>query len=147
MASEAVLVLKQERRKSREDRAWEREKILYEKVLTPDLVRILLVAAIISYSTWATRSKTNVGPVGSALALAGPGIGIPLIAAGAGIKDKYALAAISAAGLGYAGLSMFKGWEDMGILNLGGSGSIWDQIFAVPHTITDEITGIWNWIT
>jgi len=83
------------------ERAWQREQMLYERVLTPNVVRLLLLAGIIGYSTYVCRSKTNAGPVQSALAFALPGVGIPLLAAEAGITDKYALAAISGASVGY----------------------------------------------
>jgi hypothetical protein len=45
------------------------------------------------------------------LAFALPGIGIPLLAADAGVKDKFALAAMSAAGVGYTTGQMVQGWS------------------------------------
>lgn len=104
------------RKREREARSWEREKILYDRVLTPGVIRLGLVSAIIAYSTYCARSKENVGPVQSALAFALPGIGIPIIAAEAGIHDKYALAAISAAGVGYTTGQMTLGWMDAGVI-------------------------------
>jgi len=115
VASDAVMVEREKRKSAREARAWEREKLLYDRLLTPMVIRLALVAGIVAYSTHCARSKELVGPVGSALAFALPGIGIPLIAADAGIKDKWALAAISAAGVGYTTGQMVKGWEDVGI--------------------------------
>lgn len=109
MASELVLVEREKRKAAREAREWEREKLILDVVLSPPVVRTALAAGIIAYSTWATRSEHNVGPVHSALAFALPGIGLPLLAADAGITDKYALGAISAAGLTYAGLSAAQG--------------------------------------
>lgn len=85
-------------------------------VLSPNMMRLAMVAGIIAYSTHVTRSPHKEGPVASALALALPGIGIPLIAADAGIHDKYALAAISAAGVGYATGQMLTGWQEAGVL-------------------------------
>lgn len=114
--NQAVALKRLEVKAAREARAFEREKILYDRVLTPNMIRLLLIMAIISYSTWCARSKKNVGPVQSALAFALPGIGIPVIAADAGITDKYALAAISAVGLTYTGLQSAQGWSDAGIL-------------------------------
>jgi len=115
VASDAVMVEREKRKSAREARAWEREKILYDRLLTPNVTRLALVAGILAYSTHCARSKENVGPVQSALAFALPGIGIPLIAADAGIKDKWALAAISAAAVGYTTGQMVQGWESAGI--------------------------------
>lgn len=114
---------------------------LMDLVTQPAVLRVGLVAGIIAFSTWATRSEKNVGPVLSALALAGPGIGIPIIAADAGITDWKALAAISATGLSYTGLSMLKGWGDSGQgFNLG-FGS-WETALLGPGvgTLVDMVT-------
>jgi hypothetical protein len=116
MATDAVKLEREKRKREREARAWEREKILYDRLLTPGVVRLGLVSAIIAYSTYCARSKENIGPVQSALAFALPGIGIPIIAAEAGIHDKYALAAISAAGIGYTTGQMALGWMDAGMI-------------------------------
>lgn len=113
--SPSVQLEREKRRAAREARQWEREKILYDRLLTPNVVRLALVTAIIAYSTYCARSKQNVGAVQSALAFALPGIGIPLIAADAGIRDKYALAAISAAGVGYTTGQMVEGWQNAGV--------------------------------
>lgn len=114
--SSAVALEREKRRTAREQRAWEREKLLWDRLLTPPVVRLAIMAAIIAYSTQAARSKENVGPVQSALAFALPGLGIPLLAADAGIKDRYALAAISATSVGYVTGQMLLGWKDAGIL-------------------------------
>lgn len=116
MASEALRIARLNAKREAAQRAFEREKMLLDRVLTPATVRLLLVAAIIAYATYCARSKQNVGPVQSALAFALPGIGIPLIAAEAGITDKYALAAISATGIGYTGLQSVQGWSEAGVL-------------------------------
>lgn len=114
--TDSVRLVREQRRKAREDRAWQREQLLYDRLLTPAVTRTLLVAGIIAYSTAICRSKTNAGPVQSALAFALPGIGIPLIAAEAGITDKWALAAISSAGIGYTTGQMVAGWQDAGLV-------------------------------
>lgn len=114
--TEAVRAARIQLKREREARSWEREKMLYDKLLTPNTVRLGLMCGIIAYSTWAARSKHNVGPVQSALAFALPGLGIPLIAADAGIKDKYALGAISGAAIGYTTGQMLAGWGDAGLL-------------------------------
>jgi hypothetical protein len=111
MASEAVKLEREKRKTAREARNYEREKRLIDTLLTPNLMRLVLVSGIIAYSTYCARSKENVGPVQSALAFALPGIGLPLIAADAGIRDKFALAAISAAGVGYTTGQMLQGWK------------------------------------
>ena len=119
----ALVKLEREKRKT-EREAWMRD-LLKETVLTPNMVRLAMVAAIIAYSTHEARSDENVGPVRSALAFALPGIGIPLIAADAGITDKYALGAISAASVGYVTGQMMVGWGSAGVIPT--PGSIWES--------------------
>ncbi len=102
--SEAVRVAEIETSRMREEHLW--------SLLTPNVTRLLLIMGIIAYSTHCMRSKEAVGPVQSALAAAGPGIGIPMICADAGITDKYALAAISGVGLGYTGMQLMYGWAE-----------------------------------
>jgi hypothetical protein len=133
-SSDPVRVEREKRKAAREARAWEREKILYERILTPNVMRLVMVSGIIAYSTYCARSKENVGPVQSALAIALPGIGIPIIAADAGIRDKYALAAISAAGIGYTTDQMLKGWKEAGVLPSGSD--LWEVLKdALPEWV------------
>lgn len=113
--SEALRVEREKRRAAREARSWEREQLLYDRLLTPNVVRLGLAAAIIAYSTHIARSDHDEGPVQSALAFALPGLGLPLLAADAGITDKYALAAISAAAVGYTTGQMVIGWKTAGV--------------------------------
>ncbi len=108
----AVKVEREKRKAARDQRNWEREKLFYERILTPNVTRLLLIMGIIAYSTHCARSERDVGPVQTAMAFAGPGIGIPVICADAGITDKYALAAISAAGIGYTGMQAITGWAE-----------------------------------
>lgn len=96
--------LRVQRRQAMEDR-------LLDVLTSPNMVRLAAVSAILAYSTYCARSPHNVGPVQSTLALGLPAIGIPLIAADAGITDKYALAAIAAAASGYATGQMAQGWS------------------------------------
>jgi len=110
MASEALKLEREKRKTARLDREADRLDKLYEVLLSPNMIRLGLVSVIIAYSTNCARSAENIGPVQSALAFALPGIGIPLIAADAGITDKFALAAISAAGVGYVTGQMAQGW-------------------------------------
>jgi hypothetical protein len=116
MMNTAIKLEREKRKTQAAERHWEREKILYDRLLTPSVVRLLLLSGIIAYSTYCARSKENIGPVQSALAFALPGIGIPLIAADAGIRDKYALAAISAAGIGYTTGQMIVGWQQAQVI-------------------------------
>jgi len=106
--SQAVKLEREKRKTAREERLW-------ELVSDPTIRRLILLSGIIAYSTYCARSKENVGPVESALAFALPGIGIPLIAADAGIKDKWALGAMSAAGIGYVTGQMLEGWNQAGV--------------------------------
>lgn len=114
--TDSVRLVREQRRKAREERAWQREQLLYDRLLTPAVIRTAMVAGIIAYSTHVARSSKNAGPVQSALAFALPGIGLPLIAADAGITDKWALAAISSAGIGYTTGQMVAGWQDAGLV-------------------------------
>lgn len=110
MAVAAAVKLEREKRKSDREK-WVRE-LLRETVLTPNMIRLALMAGIIAWCTNEARSSQNVGPVRSALAFALPGIGIPMIAADAGIRDKWALGAISAASIGYVTGQMLVGWGE-----------------------------------
>lgn len=110
------VAIKRDRATERARQRAARDERLWSLAADPNIRRLILLAGIISYSTLCARSKENVGPVQSALALALPGIGIPLLAADAGIKDKYALAAISAASLGYISGQMAIGWGEAGLL-------------------------------
>lgn len=108
MISEAVKLEREKRKTAREEKVW-------ALINDPNIKRLLLMSGIIAYSTYCARSKENVGPVQSALAFALPGIGLPLIAADAGIKDKWALAAISATAIGYTTGQMVQGWQGAGV--------------------------------
>ena len=113
--SESVKLEREKRKTLKLERRQRQEDKLMDIMLSPNMVRLGMVAGIIAYSTWACRSSKNVGPVQSALAFALPGIGIPLIAADAGIKDKWALAAISAAGVGWTTGQALIGWTSAGV--------------------------------
>lgn len=117
MRDPAVQLEREKRKTAREARNYEREKMIFEHVLTPNVIRLALISGIIAYSTHVTRSPHKESPINSALAFALPGIGIPMIAADAGIKDKYALAAISAAAIGYTTGQMFVGWGESSVFS------------------------------
>jgi len=112
MVNDAVRVEREKRKTARAISRMAREDRILDVVLSPNMIRLGILAGIIGYSTYCARSESNVGPVQSALAFALPGIGIPMLAADAGIKDKYALAAISAAGVGYVTGQMALGWNE-----------------------------------
>lgn len=114
-ATAAVKLERERRRTAKLLRDQQLQDRVLDTLLSPNMIRLAMIAGIISYSTWACRSERNVGPVQSALALALPGLGIPMIAADAGIKDKYALAAISGAAIGYTTGQMLVGWHEAGI--------------------------------
>lgn len=111
MTSDAVRVERLKLKALKLQRQHQLEDRVLDVLTSPNMVRLLAVGTIIAYSTYCARSEHNVGPVASALAFALPGIGIPVIAADAGITDKYALAAISAAGIGYTTGQMTQGWS------------------------------------
>jgi hypothetical protein len=98
----------------REKRKTEREARLWELFSDPNVRRLVLLALIVAYSTHVTRSKTQKGPIQSALAMTLPTIGIPLLAADAGIRDWKALAVISGVSGGFAALEAELGLNDVG---------------------------------
>ena len=111
MASEAVKLEREKRKTARDERQAKYADRVLDVLTSPNVLRLALIAGIIAYSTQVTRSDKNEGPVKSALAFALPGIGIPLIAADAGIRDKWALAAISGAAMGYTTGQALVGWQ------------------------------------
>lgn len=123
---DAVKLEREKRKTARLERRQKYEDRVLDVLLSPNVVRLAMVAGIIAYSTQITRSEHNEGPVKSALAFALPGIGLPLIAADAGIRDKWALAAISAAGVGYTTGQMLQGWNMAGVIP--DAGDIWSKL-------------------
>lgn len=132
MVSEAVKLEREKRKTAREEKVW-------SLINDPNIKRLVIMSAIIAYSTYCARSKENVGPVQSALAFALPGIGLPLMAADAGIKDKWALAAISAAGIGYTTGQMLEGWDGTkaGDRGLPGFLNEWQDVVIPGHAVGD----------
>lgn len=107
MPSQSVKLEREKRRSAREERLW-------GLVTDPAVKRLLLLSLIVAYSTYVTRSKTNAGPIQSALAMTLPTIGIPLIAADAGVKDWRALLAFGGVAGGLTALSAEAGLRDVG---------------------------------
>jgi hypothetical protein len=129
--SEAVRLEREKRKTLKQERRARYEDKLLDILTSPAVLRTALVAGIIAYSTHVCRSDHNEGPVQTALAFALPSVGIPLIAADAGITDKYALMALSAVGLGYV--------TGQGMLGLGSAGqgsdfwNVADTLAIVPR--------------
>lgn len=132
MSSELVKLEREKRKTAREERLW-------AVINDPTVKRLVLLSAIIAYSTYIARSQNNEGPVKSALAFALPGIGVPLIAADAGIKDRWALAAISSASVGYVTGQMLAGWNgtNSGDRGLAGFANEWQDLVIPGHAIAD----------
>jgi hypothetical protein len=113
--TDAVRLEREKRKTARALARQAREDKALDILTSPNMIRLAMLSGIIAYSTYCARSPSNVGPVQSALAFALPGVGIPMIAADAGIKDKWALAAISAASVGYVTGQMVAGWNQAGV--------------------------------
>jgi len=116
MVSQAVKLEREKRKTAREERQAKYADRVLDVLTSPNVLRLAMIAGIIAYSTQVARSGKNEGPVKSALAFALPGIGIPLIAADAGIRDKWALAAISGSAIGYTTGQMLEGWQLSGVI-------------------------------
>ena len=107
MKSEAIRLEREKRKTAREERVW-------ELVNDPMLKRLVLLAAIVAYSTYVTRSKDRQGPVASALAMTLPTVGVPMLAADCGIHDWRALLAIAGAAATGTALSAEAGLQEVG---------------------------------
>ena len=107
---DAVKLEREKRRTLKLERKHLQEDRIYSVLLSPNMIRLGMICGIIAYSTWEMRSPHNVGPVRSAVAMALPMIGIPIIAADAGIRDKWALAAIAGVGAAYVTGQTIAGW-------------------------------------
>jgi hypothetical protein len=105
--SPAVKLEREKRKTAREERLW-------QLLNDPNLKRLVLLALIVAYSAYVTRSREKQGPVASALALTLPTVGIPMLAADAGVKDWRVLAAIAAASGGATVLSAEAGLQSVG---------------------------------
>lgn len=88
MAVSAAMKLEREKRKT------EREARLWALVSDPTVKRLLLLAGIVGYTSYVT-GKGNAGRTETALAVALPTVGVPLLAAEAGITDWKALLALA----------------------------------------------------
>lgn len=89
MASDAVKLERERRRTAREDRVW-------STLADPMLRRLLLLSGIVAYTAYVT-GKEKPGRTETALAITLPTVGIPMLAADAGITDWKALLALGVA--------------------------------------------------
>lgn len=100
MVSEAIKLEREKRKTAREARLW-------EFVGNPVVLRLAALSAIVAYSSYVTGRK-DAGRTETALAVALPSVGIPLLAADAGITDWKALLALSVVAGGAAVVSSDK---------------------------------------
>ena len=93
--------MERERRKTaREDRLW-------NLIQDPTVKRLGLLSLIVGYSAYVT-GKENAGRVETALAVALPTVGVPLLAVDAGVHDTKLLLALAIACGGIAAISSDK---------------------------------------
>lgn len=107
MLSDAVKLERERRNTAREERLW-------SLLNDPNVKRLVLLSLIVAYSTYVTRSRSRQSPVQSALAMTLPTVGIPMLAADAGVTDWRVLAAIAAASGGVTLMSTEAGLESVG---------------------------------
>jgi hypothetical protein len=100
MSSDAVKLEREKRKTAREERLW-------SVVLDPTVKRLLLFSAIVGYASYVTGKK-DAGRTETALAVALPTVGVPMLAAESGITDWKALLALSIAAGGAAVVSSDK---------------------------------------
>ena len=122
MPSEAVKLEREKRKTAREAR------LMQLMALNPGIMR-LAELAILLYGTRMMRDHAgdNLGMRDISVALAS--IGAPLIAADAGIRDKYALAAIA----GFAGLAVGEGKS--GIVAWGSGAADTDALIRIDPSL------------
>lgn len=96
-------------RLEREKRRTKREERLWQLLTDPTIKRLLLFSLIVAYSTYVTRSKERHGPVTSALAMTLPTVGVPMLAAEAGVTDWRALLALAGVSGGLVAASAAEG--------------------------------------
>jgi hypothetical protein len=92
----------------RAKRKTQREERLFALLMDPTIKRLLLASAIVGYSSYVTGKGDSAGRTETALAVALPTIGLPMLAAEAGITDWKALLALSVAAGGAATLASDK---------------------------------------
>jgi len=122
MASEAIKLEREKRKSKREER------LMQFLALNPGFVRLLELALLL-YGTRMMRDHAgdNMGMRDISVALAS--IGAPMIAADAGIRDKYALGAIA----GFAGLAVGEGRD--GLVAFGSGAANSDALIRIDPSL------------
>lgn len=105
LGTESVRLERERRRTLKAQHAWEREKIAWSVATNPAVLRLALLALITAYTTYVNTHPKETGTMSNALAVVLPTVGVPLIAADAGVTDWKALVAIGAASGGIAALT------------------------------------------
>jgi hypothetical protein len=113
MVSDAVKLERAKRKTAREERMW-------RLVSDPTIKRLALLAGIVGYSAYVSGKGEEAGSTETALAIAMPTVGIPLLAAEAGITDWKVLLALAAACGGIATISSDKAVDAVTIEGPGG---------------------------
>lgn len=105
LASESVRLERERRRTLKAEHSWEREKLAWSVATNPMVLRLALLALITAYTTYVNTHPKESGTMSNALAVVMPTIGVPLIAADAGVTDWKALVALGAASGGISALT------------------------------------------
>jgi hypothetical protein len=113
MVSDAVKLEREKRRTAREERMW-------SLATDPTIKRLALLAGIVGYSAYVSGKGEEAGSTETALAIAMPTVGIPLLAAEAGITDWKVLLALAAACGGIATIASDKAVDAVTIEGPGG---------------------------
>lgn len=113
MMDAAVKLERAKRKTAREARMW--------AILDDPMVRrLLLLSAIVGYSSYVS-GKQDAGRTETALAVALPSVGIPLLAADAGIHDWKALLALGVVSGGSAAMASDKAVDAVTLEGVGGA--------------------------
>lgn len=91
--------------KEKEARKATREERLWQLLTDPTVKRFLLLAAIVAYTAYVNSHREESGPVSNSLAVALPSVGIPMLAAEAGVTDWKVLAGLALASGGIAAVT------------------------------------------
>jgi hypothetical protein len=113
MVSEAVKLEREKRKTRREERLW-------SVLLDPTIKRLLVLSAIVGYSSYVSSKGEQAGTTETALAVVLPTVGVPLLAAEAGITDWKALLALSVASGGVAVIASDKATDALTLEGPGG---------------------------
>lgn len=106
-------------RLEREKRKTAREQRVFNLLMDPAVKRLLLLAGIVAYTSYVT-GKQDAGRTESALAVALPTAGIPMLAADAGITDWRVLMALGAISGSVAAIASDKAVDAVTIEGPGG---------------------------